>query len=302
ADKKRFTGNMNNETGAGRLLVEFVPVPLTRIAWSKIRVTGLGVDSRRIKTGDCFIASPGHVADGRQFIAAAVARGASVVLAEAAGFDSCENAGVPVIAIAGLQGRLGQIASAFYADPSRQVQLVAVTGTNGKTTVTQLIAKGLQGLGYASGVMGTLGNGLVGQLEPTSNTTPDIIEVNRLLNAMQAQQVKVVAMEASSHGLVQGRLDGLAVHTGIISNVSRDHLDYHGSMESYRDAKALLAQNPSLRFLVLIADDAVVMGMANAVAPTVNVMKFSLRPDSSADVTASALRFAASGLEIEVRA
>ncbi|MFZ5601095.1 MAG: UDP-N-acetylmuramoyl-L-alanyl-D-glutamate--2,6-diaminopimelate ligase [Pseudomonadota bacterium] len=297
---------MTINSGIGRTLEEFVPDSLHSNAqhnseWSETRVSGLAVDSRKVRAGDCFIAYPGHVSDGRQFIAAAVEKGASAVLAEAEGLQVPPGVTVPVLPVPGLQQQLGAIASRFYGDPSQHVQLVAVTGTNGKTTVTQLIAQALQQLKITSGVMGTLGNGLAGQLAPTQNTTPDIIDINRLLHEMQQQNAQVVAMEASSHGLVQGRLDGLTLHTGIITNLSRDHLDYHGSMEAYRDAKALLARNHSLKSLILNADDAQVMGMAVHAQPGVSVMTFSLRDSSGATVVARNLQFHSRGMRLQVQ-
>lgn len=298
---------MTIKSGIGRTLDEFVPGSLLSNAehnseWSKTRVSGLAVDSRKVRAGDCFIAYPGHASDGRRFIAAAVEKGASAVLAEAEGLQVPAGVTVPVVPVPGLQQQLGAIASKFYGNPSQHLQLVAVTGTNGKTTVTQLIAQALQQLSITSGVMGTLGNGLVGQLAPTQNTTPDIIDINRLLHEMQQQSARVVAMEASSHGLVQGRLDGLMLHTGIITNLSRDHLDYHGSMEAYRDAKALLARNLSLKCLILNADDDQVMGMAMHAQSTVTLMTFSLREDSGATVIARHLQFHSRGMRLQVQA
>lgn len=298
---------MTAGSGIVRTLKEFVPVPLHcddkhNSEWSKIRVSGLAVDSRKVKPGDCFIAYPGHISDGRRFIAAAIEKGACAVLAEADGLQCPDSVTAPVVAVQGLQQQLGAIASAFYGNPSQQLQLVAITGTNGKTTVSHLIAHALQELNIVSGVMGTLGNGLIGQLAPTQNTTPDIIDINRLLHEMRAQNAQVVAMEASSHGLVQGRLDGLTLHAGIITNLSRDHLDYHGSMDAYRDAKALLAKNLSLQFLILNADDAQVMSMAAHAHPAAQVMTFSLRTDSDASIVPAELQFHSCGMRMKVQA
>ncbi len=297
---------MTAGSGIVRMLEEFVPVSLhadndRNTGWSTARVSGLAVDSRKIKSGDCFIAYPGHFSDGRRFIAAAIEKGASAVLAEADGLQWSGSASVPVIAVRGLQQQLGAIAASFYGNPSQHVRLVAITGTNGKTTVSQLMAHALQQLDIVSGVLGTLGNGLVGQLAPTQNTTPDIIEINRLLHEMREQKAQVVAMEASSHGLVQGRLDGLTLRTGIITNLSRDHLDYHGSMEAYRDAKALLAKNLSLQFLILNADDAQVMSMAAHAHPAAQIITFSLQADSDASVAPVELEFHSCGMRMKVR-
>lgn len=261
-------------------------------------VTGLQVDSRKVQPGDCFLAFPGHTVDGREYIKDALARGAVVVVAEAQGLQ--QESELPIVAVDNLQRRLGEIAGRFYRDPSSAMSVVAVTGTNGKTTVTQLVAHALVTLGRAAGVIGTLGNGPVSQMAPTSNTTPDAVMVNALLWQMQQAGVNAIAMEASSHGLVQGRLDGLTIHTGVITNLSRDHLDYHGSMEAYRDAKALLAQHPSLRCLIVNADDPVVAGMARLAHANCRIMMFSLDPQSSADIKAESVNFSTKGLVLNV--
>lgn len=272
-------------------------VPVSR--WHDVHVNGLTVDSRAVKPGNCFLAYPGHAMDGRRFIADALAKGAAAVLAEAEGLQPVEH-DAPVIAVAGLKQQLGDIASRFYGNPSAHLQLVAVTGTNGKTTVTHLIAQAAQFVLGKAGVIGTLGSGLVGQLAPTSNTTPDIIVINGALREMLDADAKVVAMEASSHGLVQGRLDGLTVHSGIITNLSRDHLDYHGSMESYRDAKALLASHETLQHLILNADDESVARMANRVPAGAAVALFSLHSGSDAAIRAQNIHFGMQGLSMDV--
>lgn len=261
-------------------------------------VTGLQVDSRKVQPGDCFLAFPGHTVDGRDYIKEALKRGAVAVVAEARGLQQIDK--LPIVAVDNLQRRLGEIAGRFYRDPSAAMSLVAVTGTNGKTTVTQLVTHALMALGCAAGVIGTLGNGPIGQLVATTNTTPDVVTINALLWQMQQVGVQVVAMEASSHGLVQGRLDGLTIHTGVITNFSRDHLDYHGSMEAYRDAKALLAQNPTLRCLVVNADDPVVAEMALQAHAQCRILTFSLDPKSTADIKAESIIFTAKGLVLSV--
>lgn len=268
--------------------------------FGSVVVTGLALDSRKVRPGDCFLAFPGHVVDGRDFIQDALQRGAVAVLAEAHGLQA-EPAG-SVIAVADLQRKLGAIAGRFFQFPSNNMSLIAVTGTNGKTTVTQLIAHALLEIGHKAGVIGTLGNGPVGELAATGNTTPDVVAVNALLWQMLQQGIDAVAMEASSHGLVQGRLDDLALHTGVITNLSRDHLDYHGSMEAYRDAKALLAQHPSLRHLVLNADDDAVVSMRSLASASCHVSTFSLQPAAQADIKAIFVEFAAHGLVMEVDA
>ena len=280
------------------MLKNFVPAALLPVQWADVAVKRLTVDSRTVGEGDCFIAYPGHVMDGRKFIADALQKGAAAVIAEADGLQL--DSTLPVIAVPALKTRLGELASRFYGDPSARVKLVAVTGTNGKTTVTHLIAQAVDQLQQRGGVIGTLGNGLVAHLEPTQNTTPDIIAINAALHAMAEQNVRVVAMEASSHGLVQGRLDGLTIQVGIITNLSRDHLDYHGSMEAYRDAKALLAQHPSLRYLVLNADDETIASMASLAHSAATVTTFSTHADMSATVKINSIEYGMHGLTMSV--
>lgn len=278
---------------------ELMPAGAPMSRWCDVRVNGLTVDSRTVKEGNCFLAYPGHAMDGRRFIADALAKGAAVVLAEAEGLQHIGD-GSPVIPVVGLKQQMGAIASRFFGNPSAQLHLVAVTGTNGKTTVTQLIAQAVQRVLGKAGVIGTLGNGLIGQLTPTGNTTPDIIAINSVLRELLDANVNVVAMEASSHGLVQGRLDGLTLHTGIITNLSRDHLDYHGSMEAYRDAKAMLARHETLRHLILNADDEAVAGMAKLAPASATTTLFSLQPDSDAEIRSLRMRFGMHGLSMDV--
>lgn len=287
-------------TIAGVALKTILPDSADTALLGEVLVTGLAVDSRAVVAGDCFLAYPGHAVDGRRYIADALARGAAAVVAEAR--DLAVDSALPVVAIDNLKNHLGTIASRFFGNPSQHLQVVAVTGTNGKTTVTQLIAQAMELAGRKAGLIGTLGNGPVGCLAPTTNTTPDIVAINSVMRQMQDAGIDVVAMEASSHGLVQGRLDGLTLQCGVITNLSRDHLDYHGSMEAYRDAKALLAQHESLQHLILNADDAAVHAMAALAAPTTRVSTFSLRTDSTASVKATAVQYVGNGLKMDVTA
>lgn len=274
------------------------PADVADTRWDEIVVRGLAVSSRAVQPGHCFVAYPGHAADGRAYIADALAKGAAVVLAEAEGLQV--DADQPVLPVPQLKQRLGEIAARFFGNPSSQLRVLAVTGTNGKTTITHLIAQAAQFAQRKAGVIGTLGNGPVGRLVPSPNTTPDVIAINNALRTMADAGVDVVAMEASSHGLVQGRLDGLTLHAGIISNLSRDHLDYHGSMDVYRDAKALLAQHDALQHLILNADDPAVAGMADRAPESVKVMGFSLRPDADVPLKALDIRYGAHGLSMDV--
>jgi UDP-N-acetylmuramoyl-L-alanyl-D-glutamate--2,6-diaminopimelate ligase len=212
-------------------------------------------DSREVKPGVAFAAFRGEGRDGRDFIPDAVARGASAILWDAQGFQWRSEWQVPNAAVPDLKSMIGAIASNIYGRPSEKLWIVGVTGTNGKTSSSTWIAESLDNLGRRSAVIGTLGNGLVGKLATSIHTTPDAIRLQRLFAEFVNQGVSSVAMEASSHGLVQGRVNGVAFDVALFTNLSRDHLDYHGDMVSYGAAKAKLFAMPGLRHAVINIDD-----------------------------------------------
>lgn len=215
----------------------------------------LTLDSRQAGPGDVFIALPGQLGDGRSYIEQAVSQGVSAVLAEADGFAGRSGAGV--ITVPGLRKLLPRLAGDFYGNPSQSMTLVAVTGTNGKTSVSDFIAQLLRQLGVATGSLGTLGARIDQQPSAIDNTTPDILTINRQLAEWQEQGITCVALEASSHALDQGRLDGLCLHTGVFTNLTRDHLDYHADEAAYARAKLSLFENFSLQQAVCNDDDPV---------------------------------------------
>ncbi|WP_439241350.1 UDP-N-acetylmuramoyl-L-alanyl-D-glutamate--2,6-diaminopimelate ligase [Lonepinella sp. BR2474] len=217
------------------------------------------LDSRSVKTGCLFVAIKGHTVDGRRFIPQAIAKGAVAVLADADQPNEhltvhVEN-NVPVIAYFDLSSHLSEIADIFYASPSQKLTLVGVTGTNGKTTIAQLIAQWTQILGHKPAVMGTIGNGLFGQVKPAENTTGSPIEVQSSLADFVAQGADIAAIEVSSHGLVQKRIEALHFAVAIFTNLSRDHLDYHGTMQAYADAKKRLFTELVTQQQIINADD-----------------------------------------------
>ncbi|GAA5194340.1 UDP-N-acetylmuramoyl-L-alanyl-D-glutamate--2,6-diaminopimelate ligase [Ferrimonas gelatinilytica] len=229
-------------------------------AETRIRFHHLALDSRDVTPGDLFCAVVGHQQDGRRFIDSAVAQGAVAVLCEAehdarlADRIGPEGQAVPVIGLKGLNARLSALALRAYPDAGLP-RLIGVTGTNGKTTVTQLIAQLLTALGQRTGVMGTVGNGLWGATSPSVNTTSDAVTVARSIADMAKQGAGTVAMEISSHGLSQQRVAALPIALGVFTNLSRDHLDYHGDMQSYAEAKRALFEMRSLNAAVLNLDD-----------------------------------------------
>ncbi|WP_424765314.1 UDP-N-acetylmuramoyl-L-alanyl-D-glutamate--2,6-diaminopimelate ligase [Necropsobacter rosorum] len=225
----------------------------------RVELTDMTLDSRSVKTGCLFVAIKGHQTDGRRYIAQALQNGASAVLFEA---DSAaqhlqlqQQNGIPLIAYYRLPEQLSAIADHFYHSPSRHLTLVGVTGTNGKTTVAQLLAQWTQLLGHRAGVMGTIGNGLYGQVKAAANTTGSAVEIQTSLAQFVAQGADFAAIEVSSHGLVQHRVEALHFAAAIFTNLSRDHLDYHHSMENYAAAKKRLFTELHSEHKIINADD-----------------------------------------------
>ncbi|UTV28076.1 UDP-N-acetylmuramoyl-L-alanyl-D-glutamate--2,6-diaminopimelate ligase [Photobacterium atrarenae] len=226
----------------------------------QVALSGMTLDSRRVQAGDLFVAVKGHAVDGRRFIPAAMEAGASAILAEETAGSQPRiemQQGIPVLFLPALGQQLSAIAGRFYGAPDQALKLVAVTGTNGKTTISQLLAQWAAQLGYCAGVMGTTGNGLLQQLKPTVNTTGSAIEIQQELADLVAQGADFAAMEVSSHGLVQGRVKALKFSASIFTNLSRDHLDYHGDMAAYAQAKKTLFTEHQAGVAVINADDAV---------------------------------------------
>ncbi|SDA87908.1 UDP-N-acetylmuramoylalanyl-D-glutamate--2,6-diaminopimelate ligase [Pseudomonas sp. NFACC15-1] len=215
----------------------------------------LALDSRNVRAGDLFLAVPGARVDGRDHIADALKRGAAAVAYEVRGATVLPITDVPLIPVKDLAAQLSDIAGRFYGDPSRHLNLVGVTGTNGKTSVTQLVAQALDLLGQHCGIVGTLGNGFHGALESGLHTTPNPIAVQATLADLKKAGAKAVAMEVSSHGLDQGRVTALAFDVAVLTNLSRDHLDYHGTMQAYGEAKAKLFAWNDLKCRVINLDD-----------------------------------------------
>ena len=219
----------------------------------------LRTDSREVGPGDVFFALPGCTADGRDYIDDALGKGAGAVLYEQQGTtrSSALAGDVPVLGVPGLRDALGTIAARYFGSPSRAMHVVGVTGTNGKTTTAYLVAQAMDRLGVRCGYSGTVGSAMAGEApEGTKLTTLDVIGLNRMLSQYRGRGAQAMALEISSHGLDQGRTQGVSITTGVFTNLTRDHLDYHGSMERYRAAKRKLFENPDLRSAVVNADDA----------------------------------------------
>jgi UDP-N-acetylmuramoyl-L-alanyl-D-glutamate--2,6-diaminopimelate ligase len=264
-------------------------------------VRDLRLDSRQIERGDAFVAVPGRKVDGRDFIEQAAARGAAAVLVEADGWTS-NHVGVPVLPLAGLSADLGRLAAAWYGEPSRALFSVGVTGTNGKTSCSQWIAQALSAAGRPCGVIGTLGSGFPGQLQEAGLTTPDPVSLQRAVRMLADRGARALAMEVSSIGLDQQRVDGMTFDVAVFTNLTRDHLDYHGTMAAYTQAKARLFDWPTLTHAVLNLDDPFGRQLAHALqararAPT--LIGYAVAPSGEGDapclLRATALRATATG-------
>ncbi len=217
-------------------------------------IGGITLDSRHVRDGDLFVAFPGLRHDGRDYIAQAVAAGAAAVVLESQGAVAHQLA-VPSVQIEGLAEQLSALADRFYQQPSAALQVIGITGTNGKTSVSQMLAQALDRLGSRCGVIGTLGSGLAGALIDHGMTTPDAVAVQAQLASMRDQGASHVAMEVSSHALDQHRVAAVRFAVAVFTNLSRDHLDYHGTMAAYGEAKARLFQR-DLQAAVINLDDA----------------------------------------------
>lgn len=240
-------------SSASMAVRESVPHILERLG---LRPGQLVNDSRRAAPGNVFVAYPGDAHDGRAFIAQAVAQGTDGVLWEADHYQWDPALAIPNAGVLGLKTRVGEIAAHVYGEPSHALHMIGVTGTNGKTSVAHWIAQSLSSLGRKTAIIGTVGNGFADALTPALNTTPDAIELQQRLALYRDAGAAACAMEVSSHGLAQGRVNGSRFNVAVLTNLSRDHLDYHGDMDNYADTKARLFNWPGLEWAVLNVDDA----------------------------------------------
>jgi UDP-N-acetylmuramoyl-L-alanyl-D-glutamate--2,6-diaminopimelate ligase len=218
-----------------------------------LQVKHLRLDSREVTPGDVFVAIKGHQLDGGQFITQAIENGAVAIIADR--LCEFESDFEPLYLVSELDKRLPQLASHFYQQPSHALDLIGVTGTNGKSTTTAMIAHLAQFCATPAAIIGTLGYGRPNELTPLLNTTPSAVDLQRILADLKQQQQQLVAMEVSSHGLVQQRVAECQFKAAVFTNLSRDHLDYHGDMSSYGDAKLMLFRDFSPELVVLNQDD-----------------------------------------------
>ena len=263
-------------------------------------VNGLCLDSRQLQPGELFIALHGSQQHGMHHAAQAIANGACAIVYEPKGWQTAQQWPIPTLAIDNLAQQLGAFASRFYGQPSQQLAVIGITGTNGKTSCSHFIA---QALGNC-GIIGTLGWGDPQQLQPSANTTPDAVSLQQQLQHFVAHGKTAVAMEVSSHGLHGGRVNGIHFHGAVFTNLSRDHLDYHGTMDAYLDAKLGLFRQPDLAFAVINADDAAANSVLAAVANGVKRWCFSMAnaaPCGDEQLSAQTIHCTANGMAFTVQ-
>ena len=258
-------------------------------------IKGIEIDSRQIQPGYIFVAMKGTQVDGHRFIPKAVELGAAAVICEDMPLDIEEN--VTYIQVESCETAVGPAATMFYGDPSRKLKLVGVTGTNGKTTIATLLYNMFRRLGHKCGLLSTVCNYIEDEAVEASHTTPDPIELNRLLARMVEAGCEYAFMECSSHAIVQQRIGGLEFAGGMFTNLTRDHLDYHGTFENYRDAKKLFFDNmPKGAFAITNADDKNGMVMVQNTKATVKT--YSTR--GMADFKARILECHFDGMLLEI--
>jgi UDP-N-acetylmuramoyl-L-alanyl-D-glutamate--2,6-diaminopimelate ligase len=266
----------------------------------RLAVRDLRLDSRAVRPGDAFVAVAGRATHGLDHVADAAARGAVAVL-----WDPTDGRtppvlpeGVAAVSVPGLRPELGDLADRFYGEPSLDVAVTGITGTNGKTTSAWLLA---QGLGADGAYLGTLGAGRPPAVAPATHTTPDVVSVHRTLRALARAGARTVAMEVSSHALDQERVAGVRIPVTAFTNLTRDHLDYHGSMEAYGAAKRRLFAHPGVEHAVINIDDPFGRELAGTLADGITLTRVQSRgrpPERGRFVAATGIASSAAGLEI----
>lgn len=258
-----------------------------------VMIQGITDDSRNVKQGDLFVALPGIRNDGKAYIHDVEGLAAAVICEFPA---PTEDIGIPVVGVKGLREKAGDIASRYFGKPSQQLTVFAVTGTNGKTSVANFVAEAATRLGRKCGVIGTLGHGVPPALTAAGLTTPDAITLQAELASLLGEGCSMVALEASSHGLAQGRLNGTSIEVAAITNISRDHLDYHDSFDDYMETKQRLLEWPTLKTAIFNLDDP----RAEEISRSAQGEIISYGLAKNADVIASSIELSISGLAFDL--
>lgn len=271
-------------------IVKEQPVP-------EIEVLGIKDDSRQVDTGDLFLAVQGETVDGRDYLDDAIRNGAVAAVCEA---PAPVLTAIPVIPMEQLAMRSGVFASRFYGQPSDLMTIVAVTGTNGKTSFTHLMADALGTKDVNCGLIGTMGHGRPGRLKEPGLTTPPAVELQRRLSDLVSDGCEIAVLEASSHGIVQHRLSGCAVDVAVLTNITHDHLDYHKTMEAYRSAKEQLFHLPGLRSAVVNRDDEYAETLISRLPESVDCIDYSMNESNRSKVSLDRVSMHAGGLRISL--
>lgn len=267
-------------------LLDGIIIPEQKNNLSEISVSGLAIDSRKVKAGDIFFAYAGEKEDGNNYINAAIANGAIAILSDnaaksAQALRSSSTPSIPLIIEKDLREKIGLIADRFYHHPSKKLTVIAVTGTNGKTSITHFLAQALRELNIKCGIIGTIGKGFYDNLSPSNNTTPDPITLQQTFYEFLNEGAEAVAIEVSSHALAQFRLIGTQIKIAIFTNLTRDHLDYHGDMETYFQAKKKLFLSAGLEFAILNADDPYSSRLVDEIPKKVKIYSYTLVPNKT---------------------
>ncbi len=275
-------------------------VPLDA-ATSSLTLSGLQLDSRLVAEGELFLALFGRNQDGRSYIPQAIGAGAAAILVEAGeGWSGVVfESGVPIVAIDGLAANASKIAARFFGHPSEKLSITGITGTNGKTSCALFLSQALEALGRKSNSIGTLGYGDAKALQETQLTTPDAVSVQRMLSEFASQGSDCVSMEVSSIGLHQHRVQAVNFDTAVFTNLSRDHLDYHGTMEAYGQSKKKLFLRPELKRAVINLDDPFALSIINDLPRGVVLTTFSVQ-EAGASVRAHNIALSAQGLAFDL--
>ncbi len=292
---------LSTSTSLLELVDGLVSIPEAAGSELNVFVSGVQMDSRLLKQGDLFIACFGRNHDAREFIDEAIEMGVAAVLADSggewAGIRFIEN--VPVLAIDNLSSNISEVAARFYSNPSQKLKVIGITGTNGKTSCCQFIAQALNSMDLQCGTIGTLGYGVYGDLKETELTTPDAVFTQMALAEMVEDGIDPVVMEVSSVGLHQRRVKAVHFDTAIFTNLSRDHLDYHESMEDYGKNKKKLFQSKGLRQAIVNLDDPYALSVINSIPKCVEISTYSIK-NKVATVFAEELKMTRRGFEARI--
>lgn len=294
---------------SGMLLSELLHGLVEFVARQDFTIQRLMLDSRHVSPGDLFIAIPGNTVDGRNYIDEAIARGATAVVWQSeVGSEpipinwrtSASGEPLPVIAISNLIHKVGVLADRFYAAPSKSLYTIGITGTNGKTSTSQFIAQALSDI-KRCGVMGTMGWGYLHQLQASTHTTPDAITCHQQLSVLRDSGARAVAMEVSSHALDQGRVAGVHFDCAVFTNLTHDHLDYHGDMQAYADAKVRLFHWSDIKCHVINQDDAFGRTLIEQHSSEIKLFRYGLNKfQGMPDLYADAIRYHNSGMSMQL--